>query len=255
MIPIMMDFKETGYRIFRQCYSRTEIAVASETVEHLCRTLQPGDPLWDHVVPLSILPERRNPGVDVSLLAKTPFILGDLPALSPVFTRLIASESLWAAAAEVLESDRIVYHSSNATRKPAYIGPNMSWHRDYPNEGLCPRKSEFFRALIPLEGMDEENGCTLVIPGTHCVSDERAIEANKEKPWDLDLDRAISLNLAPGDTAAIHSKVVHGGGVNRSSRERNLIVIQLGIETDDFMWKDINDLHFGLNRAEILSRL
>lgn len=250
-----MDFKEAGFKIFAQCFDPQEIALASAAVDHLCSTLRPGDPLWNEVVPLSVLSEHRNPGVETSVLEKTPFLLGNLPLLSPLFARLIASENLWAAATEVLESDRVVYHFSNVTRKPARIGPNMSWHRDYPNKGLCPRKSAFFRALIPLEGMSEENGCTLVIPGSHCLSDEQAIEADEKKERGFDFSKATPLHLAPGDMAAIHAKVVHGGGVNRSNRERNVIVVQLGVETDDFLWTQIDDLYFRLNRAEILSRL
>ena len=252
-----MHFKEAGYQVFPKCFTPEEVALASETVEQLCRTLRPGDPLWEnHVTPLSVLSENRNPGIDdPALLAKTPFIFGSLPVLAPIFARMITSEVLWAAACEVLESDRVVYHYANATRKPASIGPNMSWHQDYPNGFISPRKSDFFRALIPLEGMDEENGCTQVIPGTHCLSDAEAMEAREKKIRNYDVEKAVPLNLAPGDMAAIHAKVVHGGGANRSHRERNLMIVQFGIQTDDFLWKHDDEAYTCLTRDEILKSL
>ena len=251
-----MTFKEAGYQVFRGCYSGDEVALASEAVEQLCKALRPGDPLWEkYVTPLSVLSGQRNPGVDdPTRLAETPFLFGELPLLSPVFAQIVTHEALWAAASEVLESDRVVYHFSNATRKPATIGPNMSWHRDYPNKYICPRHSAFFRALIPLEGMDEENGCTEVIPGTHCLSDAEVIDAEERKIRDYDLTKAIPIILTPGDMVAIHSKVVHGGGVNRSHRQRNLIVVQFGIETADFLWR-LDETYTGLTRDDILRQL
>jgi len=99
--------------------------------------------------------------------------------------------------------------------------------------------------------MDEENGCTEVLPGTHFISDEQAVEQEKRKGFEL--ARAIPLRLKAGDMAAIHPKVLHGGGVNRSDRERNVVVIQFGVVPNDFLW-EYDEPYCGLRRSEILAR-
>jgi len=248
-----MNFKEDGCQIFRRCFTAAEIALAREITGQVCATARPRTPFWDnHVVALSVLSESRNPGVSGDVLTEEPFLITELPAISEVYANLILSEEIWAIAAQVLELDEIVYHYSNITRKPARIGPNMAWHRDFPNGYICPRESRFFfRALIPLESMNEENGCTVVLPGTHRITDEEAVDKNRKR--DFDLTSALPLCLKAGDVATIHSKVVHGGRENRSNFDRNLLIIQFGIATDEFLCCE-REPYTGLGRAEILSR-
>jgi len=147
----MADFQRDGYQLFPGCFSTREITAARKAVETICGKLTPDHPRWDSVViPLSSLSEHRNPGADSARLSSIPFLLTGLPVLSDALADLILSEALWTIAAKLLQNERVVYHFSNVTRKPAGIGPNLTWHRDYPNRGICPRRSEFFRALIPL---------------------------------------------------------------------------------------------------------
>lgn len=222
-----------GYQIFPHLFDQALIAAALASVEELCQSLHPGDPLWKkHVFPLAGLKDHRNPGVSIEITAEVPFLLTNLPLLSPPLCALVLHSPLWQAAREILESEQVVCHFSNITRKPAHIGPNISWHRDYPNGYVCPRHSEdFFRFLIPLEGMDEANGCTLAIPETHLLNDEEALL----EPKDADYAKAIPLNAEGGSAIAIHPKLLHGGRENRSSRNRNLVVIQFGRPTSDFL--------------------
>ncbi|MBN8710307.1 MAG: phytanoyl-CoA dioxygenase family protein [Verrucomicrobia bacterium] len=228
----------SGYRIFPRLFEPTLIAAALSAVEELCDSLHPGDPRWDkHVVPLAGLKDHRNPGISKETTVEVPFLLTSLPQLSPALRAVILFPSLWEAAREILESEDVVCHFSNVTRKPARIGPNISWHRDYPNGYICPRKSEhFFRFLIPLENMDEENGCTLAIPDTHLLGDEEALR----EPKDADYSKAIPLEAEAGAAIAIHPKLLHGGRENRSERNRNLIVVQFGRRTGDFL-HDLNE--------------
>lgn len=204
---------------------------------------------------MSHLKSGRNPGVLPEKIVDVPFILSELPRFSPAFAQLICNDVLWELAREILQTDSVVYHFSNVTRKPAYVGPNLSWHRDYPNEFICPKvAAKFFRMLIPLEAMVAENGCTAVIPGTHLVPDEEARNRKRDKNVDFSIDAAVDLNAEPGDVIALHSKVVHGGKENRSPLDRNLIVIQFGIETDDYLSRN-TELFSGLNREQIAEQL
>lgn len=225
--------KHDGYRVSPGLISNTLVTEALAAVEELCRTLHPGDPRWEkHVFPLSEVKPQQNPGVNPAEVPTEPYLLSDLPPLSPALKALADAPALWAFAREMLETDDIVRHFSNVTRKAAKVGPNLSWHRDYPNGYICPKASaDFFRVLIPLERMDEENGCTLAIPHSHFLTDEEALL----KPKEADYTTAIPLIAEAGTAIAIHPKLLHGGNENRSARHRNLVVIQFARRTREFL--------------------
>ncbi len=244
-------YRDSGYIRFPGLISCACLSRFRSSLMDVLERLRPGGLHWEKVVPVSVLKESRNPGVAALGMENVPFVIGSLPAVSSDFLELILEEGLWAAAREVLESDDVVYHFSNVTRKPALVGPNMAWHRDYPNEYMCPENAdEFFRALIPLELMDCRNGCTEVIPRTHLVTDVFARDVHRDKIVDWEASDAILMNAVPGDVIAIHPKVVHGGRENRSAIDRNLVVIQFGRRTDRFLWK-CGELYSGLSRDEI----
>ncbi|MEO6846233.1 MAG: phytanoyl-CoA dioxygenase family protein [Chthoniobacterales bacterium] len=247
--PWSMEFHDIGYQVFRNLIPLHIRSSAQEAVEKVCESIRTKEVVPSGVVYVSELKPHRNPGVDNTQAERVPFILGELPALSGCFKEFILQESLWALAAEILGSEDIVYHFSNVTRKPAYLGPNISWHRDYPNKYICPKDSRIFlRMLIPLEGMTKENGCTDAIAGSHLISDDAAIVEDERKSFAI--DDPISLEGSAGDVIVIHPKLLHGGRENRSSRERNLVVIQFGIKTDDYLYLD-QELYSGLHQSEI----
>jgi len=244
-----MAFPAAGFQYFPQVVSASEVAALLGEVAELCTQARRG--ALANVFPLSGLKAHRNPGVTLEEMGREPFLLTALPEISPVFERILLQENLWALAAGLLETDDVVYHFSNLTRKPARIGPNLTWHRDYPNKYICPAASRhFFRLLIPLEEMDSENGCTLVVPQTHLVSDEQAVLDDMRPAFDP--AAAGPLTGRAGDAFAIHPKVVHGGTENRSARDRNLIVVQFAARTSDHLYW-CEERFTGLTRSAIVN--
>jgi len=246
-----MSFLDHGYQKFDGILSARLIADARSSLVEILPKLSPGHPLWESVVPISCLKPSRNPGISSQRTENIPFILNELPRFSVHFLNLILNQELWDAAKQILQSESIIYHFSNVTRKPAYLGPNLSWHRDYPNEYICPEDSNcFFRALIPLEAMSEDNGCTEIIPNTHVVSDAFAQEAKRSQIIDFNTTETIPLCGQPGDMIAIHPKIVHGGRENRSNYDRNLVVIQFGRPATRYIWQ-CPELYSGFTREEM----
>lgn len=233
---------QSGYQYFPQLFDPDLISEALTSVEELCQSIRPGDLRWEkYVFPLSELKSHRNPGVPANSVSEHPFLLTNLTLLSSALEALVLFPGLWAAAREVLKDMNVVCHFSNITRKPAKVGPNISWHRDYPNGYVCPRhSSDFCRFLIPLEKMDEDNGCTLAVPNSHFLSDEEALLESKE----ADLSVAVPLIAEAGTAIAIHPKLLHGGRGNRSSRNRNLVVVQFGRHAAEFLHRTQGDEEF-----------
>lgn len=246
------SFIELGYQRFPELFSPAEISLVKSSVQELIDSMTPASRAWQNACALSDLKATRNPGIPREAIEGIPFIIGELPKFSDSIRAFLCREELWAMASDLLKSDHVVYHFANVTRKPAFVGPNISWHRDYPNAYICTQDSaRFFRALIPLETMNRENGCTEVIPGTHRLSDETALRLYREKRQDFDTREAIPLTSNPGDVLAIHPKIVHGGKENRSHRDRDLIVVQFGVATGAYLHRT-EECFTGFAREQIL---
>jgi hypothetical protein len=170
---------------------------------------------------------ERNPGVDPSSLESEPYILGNLAAQDVGIWEFLAQRDLWVLAAQLLtaELDEVVYHSAQVLRKPARIGPALSWHRDYGNTYISTDGPFFVRLLVPLQAMRQENGGTGVVPGSHLISDAEALARSD---FAESRDGAEFPMVRAGDVLALHSKVIHGGGTNRSEEDRDLLAVQFG---------------------------
>ena len=113
-------------------------------------------------------------------------------------------------------------HFANITTKSPSIGSGISWHRDFPNEYICPETPQMVRTMICIDGMDDDNGATQFVAGTH-------IEAEVEgKTISADDRRIVTASCGAGAVVAIHPLVLHGGLPNFSRRQRRNIVIQWG---------------------------
>jgi hypothetical protein len=170
----------------------------------------------------------RNPGVDPDTVTSEPYMLGNLTRLDKRFGKCLGDESFWTLAADLLGAplETVVYHYSSVVRKPALVGPSLSYHRDYGNNYICTALPQFVRLLVPLQQMSGETGGTGVIARSHLIEDVEALERVGAPESS---DAAFYPTLNPGDVLAIHAKTLHGGGTNRSSIDRDLLTIQFGV--------------------------
>jgi phytanoyl-CoA hydroxylase len=92
---------------------------------------------------------------------------------------------------------------------------------------MCPQRSSFLRVMVCLDGMDEGNGGTCFVPGSHLVSDDEAaaMERTTTEPPSSDVEVAT---CPPGSLVFIHPKVLHGGSRNASDRPRRNLIAQWG---------------------------
>jgi phytanoyl-CoA hydroxylase len=84
------------------------------------------------------------------------------------------------------------------------------WHMDAISGLPDSHESQIVNTWIPISHASEENGCLLVIPGSHK-------DGVKYRPYPEDLDeRSISLPVEPGDVVFLDNKVMHGSTQNTS---------------------------------------
>lgn len=114
--------------------------------------------------------------------------------------------------------------------KPPEVGSAVEWHQDfahYPhtNDDLCA-------VGIALEDATEENGCMMVVPGSHKGpildhhQDGVFIGAISPRRDHIDLSSAVPLVLSAGSLSIHHARTLHGSAQNTSLHGRRLLLYQ-----------------------------
>lgn len=153
---------------------------------------------------------------------------------NPVFKDLVYDRQLLSMAESVLGKD-VRLLDDQFYFKPPQTGGVTYWHRD----------SDFFLTVpvvtlwIPLDDVNEENGCLFAIPGSHKKSFShpgvvsRSITSAGESTAletfhsvDTKQVECVQLAMRAGDGLLIHNDVLHCSFENRSQRERKSYLLE-----------------------------
>lgn len=159
------------------------------------------------------LPEARPPSMfalmrQAKLLDVIASVIGGEITASPIYhvnlklaaKHLQLAEGI-ATAHESGLSDAGFYHFQ--------VG-QTAWHRDAVAGLRDSHESRIVNAWIPLTTANEENGCLLILPGSHR-------EGVYRMPDDAVLARdAVAIPAEPGDVVLLDNKVLHASLPNRS---------------------------------------
>ena len=161
---------------------------------------------------------------------------------SEAFERLLYHPAIGRALSQLTRQPDIVVWHDQLQYKPAASGGALRWHQDAP---LWPiiKPMTAVSAWIPLDDVDEENGCMWMVPGSYEWGDQIAFI--REHLLDLELEnfQSIAAPFAPPEGARVteavprpwpmkrgelsfhHSLNWHGSPANRSNRDRRAIAI------------------------------
>src|SRR5262245_39885439 len=232
---VVWDFDEYGFVVVSQVFDQEAMRVLVEAVEDICERYRRGDESVRATgYSLSTYIEKfpnRSPGVPPLGLEDEPYLLGVLARHAPIKT-FLEREELWLLAAALLrvEVARLAYHYAQVVRSPARVGPALGWHRDFGNPYISTDGAGFVRLLLPLRPMDEMNGGTGVVAGSHLVTDDQARTSGSEEHG----PDAVYPACTAGDVLAMHSKAMHTRRVNRTDDDRDPLAVQFG-RVDDPM--------------------
>jgi hypothetical protein len=115
-------------------------------------------------------------------------------------------------------------------KPPGAVGYGL--HQDYIAWPHFP--PSFISVLVPIDPTDRTNGCTEVFPGYHkqgCLSPEDG-EYHAVDPTLVDEQRAVALELEPGDVALFGCFTPHRSGPNRSDRWRRQLYLSYNSDAD-----------------------
>jgi len=119
------------------------------------------------------------------------------------------------------------HHNCVMTKDPAYSSLT-SWHRDIRYWSF--QRPELVSVWLALGEERVENGCLLLLPGTHAMAfDAVRLDAAQFLRTDVAENAAllateVSAELAPGDVLFFHCRLFHAAGHNRSDRTKFSVV-------------------------------
>jgi phytanoyl-CoA hydroxylase len=161
---------------------------------------------------------------------------------SSAFERLLYHPAIAHALTQLTRQPDITVWHDQLQYKPAGTGGSLSWHQDAP---LWPiiKPMTSMSAWIPLDDVDEENGCMWMVPGSyqwgdqigfireHLLDNEQenfeSITAPFVPPEGARVTEAVprSWPMRKGELSFHHSLNWHGSPANRSNRDRRAIAI------------------------------
>jgi phytanoyl-CoA hydroxylase len=153
----------------------------------------------------------------------------DPAAIDETYGELVRSPALLDLV-EQLVGPNIRRLGSKLNMKSAGFGSPVEWHQDW---AFYPHTNDDLLAVgVAIDGMTVENGCLLVVPGSHKgpVLDHHAKGrfVGAVEPRLIDLAAAVPLEAAPGSVTIHHVRLVHGSAPNTSGQPRRLFLIEYG---------------------------
>jgi ectoine hydroxylase-related dioxygenase (phytanoyl-CoA dioxygenase family) len=135
-----------------------------------------------------------------------------------------ASSPLTDICLDLIGPDVRVYFDQAVYKRPTAAGTELPWHQD--NGYNFKRPEAYLTIWVPLDDVDEDNGCLWVIPAAHREGTGRH-HRNKAGflVCQVDAAQAVQVLANAGDIVVLSSLVPHATGANRSDRIRRAYLI------------------------------
>lgn len=147
----------------------------------------------------------------------------------PALRRTVAFRRCHEVAQELL-GNRSAYVYDHAIYKPAHSGGATPWHQDeaYGSNGGRWASAHFW---IPLQDVDESNGCLRFVPGSHRLGPRGHATmpgSTSRQVHDVDESLVHVCALRAGDVSIHHPRTLHAAGGNRGEQVRRAWILHFG---------------------------
>ena len=122
----------------------------------------------------------------------------------------------------------VKFHHCKLNVKLPHSEQKVGWHQDHPYDPHT--NDDVVVALLMLNDVTEENGCLMVVPGSHrgekltLYRDERYVgEIGPERHAEIER-KAVPVTAKAGSVCLQHTWMIHGSGGNRTDQPRNLLI-------------------------------
>lgn len=169
-------------------------------------------------------------------ISKMNFIQAD-----PVLRRYSAYEPLLDQVEELVGPD-LISMNSMYLNKPPQVDGRHPLHQDLIYFPFRPA-DRIVGVWTALDTITRENGCLVMIPGSH----KGETLAHDYPDWehknhlfvgvkDLDASGRVHIEMEPGDTVFFHSNIIHGSGFNRTEGLRRAIAVHFANARCEDIW-------------------
>ncbi len=157
-------------------------------------------------------------------------VIMELPLFDPIFTDLIMYPRVLDVLEALFETTEFAFHNYKAIFKMPGNKAPFAWHRDLPY--LQHTTPNLITCMLCLDPMTEENGATVVCPGSHHIAPDEVKAGDVDMPESEVPENRVTVSCPSGSAVLFHTNIVHGGGPNLSAaKRRNVIGIWAGPET------------------------
>ena len=129
---------------------------------------------------------------------------------------------------ERLIGPNIRWQGSKLNMKSAGVGSPVAWHQDW---AFYPHTNDDLLAVgVPVDDMTTENGCLLVLPGSHKgpIFDHHddGVFVGVVAPDLIDHATCLPLEAKAGSITLHHVRLLHGSASNTSGQQRRLFLVE-----------------------------
>ena len=210
-------YDDNGYLAVSQVLSREEVEELRRTIDEFvekAREITENDAVFDlelsHTFAAPRLRRLKNPSQQ-----------------HPVFEKVRRHDRILDIVSQLIGPD-IYTNGDKMNMKLPAVGSPVEWHQDW---AFYPHTNDDLLAVgICLDDSTRENGCLMVIPGSHKGpildhhQDGHFVGAVTED--DFDPAAAVPIELESGDISIHHVRTLHGSLSNSSDVPRRLLLIQ-----------------------------
>lgn len=228
------DYERDGYLVVQDCLDGDTLAKLRQEIEKI--TAAPDDlpPRLKYFLDFERDYVAKNPHYNELTSAQVGNALRnimELPLFSPVFSDLILYNPLLDVLETIFGTGEFHFHNYKCIIKAPKVSSKFCWHRDLPY--LQHSGPNLITAILCLDDMTEQNGATVVLPGTHRIPHEQVKRTDSDIPEkDLPDVPRVTVTCPAGSAVLFHVNIIHGGGANRSENpRRNVIGIWAGPDT------------------------
>lgn len=213
----LQEFAAQGFLVLRQ---QATLAFCEEVIQFARQQLTA------HIQPIEYEADTRYPGAPASREAEgglTARRLLQAYARDPRLAQWATGEKLAEPLLQLLGQGALLsqaHHNCIMSKQPQY-STATGWHRDSRYWNF--QKAELISAWLALRNETVENGCLLVIPGSHKTEvDVGQLDAAQFLREDLAQNRDLLAQAQPvplqqGDVLLFHSNLFHAAGKNQTT--------------------------------------
>jgi phytanoyl-CoA hydroxylase len=230
------EYRERGFRICRGLVPPDLIADLNARFDAIAEEREAPAPNLQVVRNVEVAKGYHTPASRALGISKMNFFHND-----PVFSRYTHHDALLDQV-EALIGDDLIAMNSMYLNKPPNVDGRHPLHQDLLYFPFRPA-DRIVGVWTALEPITRENGCLVMIPGSH-----RGELLEHEYPdWEhqnhlfvgvkgVDASVRVHLEMQPGDTAFFHPLIIHGSGFNKTQGLRRAIAVHYANANCEDVW-------------------